>query len=253
MIGTNDEDTRFSDYYPVFTLCHQAAIAWLAVPPDLKVLATSSGVVISGPGAIETANNWNSWETSIQNSAIAFPIDLPVAGPIYLWPRMLDYDQGVFTYALDGTVVGTFHTSPDTIIRTSNGVSDTLAFIRLPSVAAGHHTVTFTQISSVGTMRIVAIGATPGTPRELATVLVGDPPLQEVGSSAPCNLDPGPCASYLAQIQADAALFAGDGLNVQFVDNHPYMHATPSEMNDTLHPNALGQTELRTAFETVIP
>jgi hypothetical protein len=52
---------------------------------------------------------------------------------------------------------------------------------------------------------------------------------------------------------ANVAIFAGDGLNVQYVDNHSYMHATPAEMNDLLHPNPLGQSELRTAFETAIP
>jgi hypothetical protein len=253
LIGTNDEDTRYPDYYSVFTFCHQAAIAWLAIPPDLKVLATSDGVVTTGPGVLETANNWNAWETSTQNSSIAFPIDLPAPGPIYIWPRILDYDLGSFTYALDGTVLGTFNTSPNTIIRTSNGVSSTLAFIRLPNVTAGHHVVKFTQISVSGTMRIVAIATPPATTHPLATVLVGNPPLQEVGSSAPCNIVPVPCVNYLAQIQADVTLFAGDGLNVQFVDNHPYMHATLPEMNDTLHPNPLGQTELHTAFETAIP
>jgi lysophospholipase L1-like esterase len=253
MIGTNDEDTRGPDYYPIFALCHQATIAWLAVPVDLKLLATASGVVTTGPGTLETVNNWNAWDTSAQNSSIAFPISLPKGGPIYVWPRILDNDPGAFTYAIDGVVLGTFYTSPGAVIRTSNGIDNSLALIRLPAIEAGRHTVTLTQISASGTMRIVAVGSAPGPGRLLTRVLVGDPPLQETGPGATCNINPTQCGAYLAEIQADVALFVSDGLNVVFVDNHPYMLATPLEMNDELHPNSLGQSELRAAFETAIP
>ena len=79
MIGTNDEDLRGSDYFPIFALCHQATIAWLALPANLKVLATSNGVVTdgvvtSGTGSIESADNWNSWMTTSSGSSIKFSV-----------------------------------------------------------------------------------------------------------------------------------------------------------------------------------
>jgi hypothetical protein len=254
LIGTNDEDTRGPEYFPIFDLCDQASIAWLALPADLKVLASASGVSTSGPGSIETVGGWNGWLTSTLNSSITFPITLAAGGPVYIWPRIADNDAGAFSYAVDGNVLGSFTTSyPGVVIRTSNGIDNSLGFIRIPGIAAGKHTVTLTQTTNSGTMRIVAIGAPPAASRTLPQVVVGDPPLQEVGSVSVCNSNPSICAGYLAQIQANVALFATDGLSVLFVDNHPYMHGTPGEMNDNVHPNALGHSELRTAFETAIP
>jgi len=217
------------------------------------VLASSSGVVTNGTGVIETTNNWNSLMTSTLNSSISIPITLASEGPIYIWPRIADNDFGTFSYAIDGTVIGVFNTTPGDAIYTSNGIRNSLGFIRIPGVSAGTHTVSFTQTSSVGTMRIVAIGSLPTTNEMLPLVLVGDPPLQLVMPDAACDTTPSQCEDYLLQIQADVAIFAGDRLNVQFVDNHPYMHATDAEMNDYLHPNPLGHSELRTAFETAIP
>jgi hypothetical protein len=253
MVGTNDQDDRGADYLPVFNLCHQATIAWLALPADLKVLATSSNVTTSGPGAIETTDNWNDWVTGTLNASITFPISLTAPGPIYLWPRIVENDAGTFSYAVDGTVLGTFATYPGISIRTVNGTSDSMGFIRIPGMAAGKHTVTLTQTSTSGTMRIVAIGAPPSATRTLPTVIVTDPPLEGAGSAAECIVNMAICNTYAANVQANAQLFAGDGLAVRYIDNHPYMHGTASEMNDSLHPNALGQSELATALETVVP
>ena len=60
LIGTNDVDIKGAgSYETVFILCHQAAISWLAVPAEYKVLANGSGVTTSGTGAINSSNNWN--------------------------------------------------------------------------------------------------------------------------------------------------------------------------------------------------
>jgi hypothetical protein len=67
-----------------------------------------------------------------------------------------------------------------------------------------------------------------------------------------CELSPSP---NLSQVLADIAIFDDGGLNVVYVDKHPYMHGTTTDtdMNDPLHPNARSHSELRTAFETAIP
>jgi hypothetical protein len=254
LIGTNDLDDRGADgYFPVFNLCQQASIAWLALPVDLKVLATATGVVTSGPGAINPAHNWNSWATSTLNASITLPITLAAAGPIYAWMRIADNDPGSFTYAIDHNVLGTMNTAPEPYISTVNGTTESIGFLRLPEIAAGAHTVTFTQTTATGTMQILAIGAPPAAKRSLPTVIVGDPPNQEALAGGECVVYPANCAAYPPDIQANVALFAGDGLNVIYAENHIYMLATPSEMDDELHPNALGQSELRNAFEAVLP
>jgi hypothetical protein len=138
-------------------------------------------------------------------------------------------------------------------MSTQNGTTESIGFLRLPGIAAGAHTVTFTQTSSTGTMQIVAIGTPPGVKRSLPTVIVGDLPNQEAIPGDECVLYPANCSAYPPDIQANVALFAGDGLNVIYSENHTYMFGTFAEMNDQLHPNPLGQSELRYAFEAVIP
>ena len=262
MIGTNDVDLRgANDYLPLFNYCEQASIAWLALPAGLKVLATAPGVVTSGPGSLETAGNWNSWETATLGSSVTFPITLAGRGPIYIWPRIADADAGTFTYAVDGVVAGSFNTAFNLAfnwcICTQNGTTSSLGFIRIPAVPAGPHTVTMTQTSGSGTMRIVAIGAPPAplpaVQPSLPMVVVGDPPLQQLVANDECFIYPANCAAYPPDVQANVAIFAGDGLDVIYAENHTYMFGTPAEMSDVLHPNALGHSELRHAFEAVMP
>ncbi len=255
LIGTNDVDNRGAQDFMtnVFNLCQQASIAWLALPADLKVLATSPGVVLSGPGSINPAHNWNAWATSIPNSSITFPITLSASGSIYAWVRIADNDGGTFSYAVDGVVLGTMNTTTTPYMITLSGNTESIGFLRIPGVAAGSHSVTFTQTSTTGTMQIVAIGAPPGTKRSLPTVVVGDIPNQEAIPGDECVVYPVNCLSYPPDIQATVAMFAGDGLNVIYAENHTYMFGTANEMNDELHPNVLGQSELRNAFEAVIP
>ena len=254
MIGTNDQDNRgVGDYLPVFNLCHQATIAWLALPADFKVLATAAGVTTTGTGAIETANNWNDWVSTAPGASIAFPITLLSPGAIYIWPRIADGDPGAFTYAVDGAIAGTFTTATKPFMTTASGTNNSLGFLRIPGIAAGRHAVTLTQTSSSGTMRVVAVGSPQAASETLTTVIVSDPPIEELNSTAQCNSAPAVCSAYVTDIQTTVQIFASDGLNVRFIDTHLYMLGTPAEMNDTLHPNPLGQSELATALETVLP
>ncbi|NYF78250.1 SGNH/GDSL hydrolase family protein [Granulicella arctica] len=255
LIGTNDVDRKGTgDYEAIYILCHQAAIAWLALPVEYKVLANSTGVTTTGSGAIDTTNHWNAWTTGALGSSISFTITTSSIGPIYAWPRIDDTNPGTYTYSLDGVVLGTGNTQTTPRIATGNGTTNSLGLLRLPAVAIGKHVVTFTQTSAGSNgMSIVGIGA----PRKvetstLPTVLVGTIPFQLHGPHGDaCSLSDAPCLKYIQDIQADVDLFSGDGLDVRLFDTRQYMFGTSSEMNDPLHPNAKGQIELSHAVEAV--
>src|ERR1700758_2871700 len=84
LIGTNDVDAKGPGVYEaVFMLCHQAAISWLAVPLEYKVLATSKGVRSTGGGSIDGTNNWNAWTTGGPGATVSFAITTRKEGPIY--------------------------------------------------------------------------------------------------------------------------------------------------------------------------
>ncbi len=252
MIGTNDADVKGpGPYEAVFNLCQQASLAWLAVPAAAKVLASSSSVTTSGPGSLDAAN-MNAWHTTAAGSSISFPIRLTSKSAVYLWPRIVDGDAGMFTYSVDGVVLGTASTSTIPAIATRNGSTGSLAFLRIAGVAAGAHTIVFTQTSLSGSMQIVAVGVPPMA-QTVPIVIVGDVPLEGVGSKAPCAYSASRCDAFTADIKANVAIFKADGLDVRFAENHTFMLGTPSEMNDTLHPNVLGQSELRRAFEALLP
>jgi hypothetical protein len=253
LIGTNDADVEgIGPYEATFDLCQQAAIAWLAMPDDLKVLAPS-GTVNRGFGTVASMGGWKYWLTDTQDSSISFSIKLPATAPIYVWRRIVDGDSGTYTVAVDGTLAGSLTTASFPAMSTQNGTTASVALFRIPAVPAGQHTISFTQTSVVGTMQIVGIGVPPSAKRSLPPVIVGSVPLQMAGTNAPCSTNPLWCYAYTADVYANVMLFHDDGLDVRFADNHPYMHATAAEMNDPIHPNPLGQSELRTAFERQIP
>lgn len=251
LIGTNDVNIKGTGAYEaVFILCHQAALSWLAVPAEYKVLAKDSSVTTTGPGAIDTTNNWDSWTTAGEGSSVSFPITITTSGPIYAWVRISDNNPATYTYSLDGVVLGTASTQTDPSISTQNGINNSLGFLRLPPVSAGNHVVTFTQTSAgVNGVSVVGIGTPAGpTTNTLPTVLAGTVPYQyESGRCTVANDQP--CQEYIQDIEADVNLFAADGLNVKLFDTRQYIFGTSAEMSDALHPNALGQIELSHSVE----
>lgn len=252
LIGTNDAAVKgIGPYEAVFMLCHKAAISWLAIPSEYKVLATGSGVTTTGKGTIDSSNNWNAWTTGEQGSAVRFTITTNQFGPIYAWPRIIDGSSGTYSYSIDGLAVGSASTETTSNIATRNGSSNSLGFLRLPPVAAGTHVVTFTQ-TSVGENGVSVVGI--GTPTKrtgdvLPTVLVGTIPYQEPGSG--CNSSGGFCGKYIKDIEADVDLLSNDGLNVRLFDTRKFMFGSPPEMNDFVHPNEIGQFELSHAVEAI--
>ena len=261
LIGVNDVDNQgMGVYEQVFEECHQAALAWLALPAEDKILAGAAGFEAEGPGKIDTTGGWNAWTTQGQGSSVSFTIVTTGDGPIYAWPLIEDASAATYTYALDGAIAGTAAVQTAPRMATQNGTTRSLGFLRWPYLPAGRHTVTFTQNSSgTGGVSVVGIGA-PGAAGgvaaggELPVVLAGTVPYQlHTGASIGCQNTDAPCLAYNADIQLDVEMMAGDGLNVRLFDTRKYLEATSAEMNDATHPNASGQEKLSQAIQTVWP
>jgi hypothetical protein len=252
LIGTNDVDNRGTGpYESIYMLCHQATISWLAVPAEYKVLANGSGMTTTGTGAVDSSNHWNAWSTGGPGSTVSFTINTTQTGPIYAWPRIDDGNPGTYTYSLDGVIVDRASSQTTPRIATKNGSTNSLGFIRLPSVPAGKHVVTFTQTSSgANGVSVVGIGAPAGSSAgTLPTVLAGTIPFHLQGYGDPCDSSDGPCQEYIQDIEADVNLFSADGLNVRLFDTRKFMLGEAPEMDDAVHPNELGQFELSHSVE----
>ena len=262
LISTNDVDVKGTGpYEAVFNLCHQAALSWVALPTDFKVLATAASVVTTGLGHLESTNNWNAWTTDAANSSVTFPVKLATAGPVYAWYRIIDVNTGTFSWSIDqnagGTVAGSTTTATTPAIATLNGYNNSLALLRLPAIPAGAHTITFTQTSpGAAGMGIVAVGVPPATRTSaIPRVLAGTTPRQlqaADGGSAACSVTDAPCLQYSADIAANVALLATDGLDVELFTTATYMQGATVDMIDSVHPNALGHTEIAHAIEDTI-
>jgi lysophospholipase L1-like esterase len=253
LISTNDVDAKGEGAYEaVFNLCQQASIAWLALPLEDKVLATSSTVLITGASHVEGAP-FHALVTDAAGASLRFPVTLTSAGPLYVWYRITDGNPCAFTYSIDNKVLSTIASSTSPSIATVNGTTSSLALLRIPAVAAGTHSLTLTQSTSAASgMGIVAVGVTPPAGQtSLPRVLVGTTPLQLAASTAVCGVTQIVCLAYSADITANVALFAGDGLNVQLFDSSKYMTGTSADMSDIVHPNALGHREIAHAIQDV--
>ena len=198
----------------------------------------------------------NVWTTEQQGASEAFSIGLAEAGPIYAWPVIDDDSDAAYSYALDGTVIGTLNVRTDPAINTRNGTKRSLGFLRIPNVPAGTHVLKFTQTSSGDRgLSIAGVGApVVEIGNSLPVVLIGTIPHQmHTGAPEDCFSSDASCLQYTQDIKEDLNLLLSDGLDVRLFDTRKYMFATPSEMIDGLHPNALGQRELAKSVEAVWP
>jgi hypothetical protein len=257
LIGVNDVDNEGEGAYEqVFIECHQATLAWLALPAEGKVLAGSAGFVADGPGQMETKNGWDAWTTQGQGSTVTFTITMATGGPIYAWPLIDDTSTATYGYALDEVETGTSTVQTNPQMATTNGTTRSLGFLRWPWVAAGTHTITFMQ-TSAGTsgVTVVGVGAPSALPTgQLSIVLAGTVPYQmHTGQNVGCQATDAPCLAYNSDIVADVNMFAGDGLNVLLFDTRQYLQGTSAEMSDAVHPNAKGQEKLSEAVQAAWP
>jgi lysophospholipase L1-like esterase len=250
MIGTNDVDVKGPGAYEAnFNNCQSAVLTWLGTQPSDRLLPGNPSLNVTGgcenkpsssvSGAILCAGNTSG---SITTS------DFITNGqPIYIWYGFGDDSpvSAAFTASMDATTPQSVVTHPMPAIATENGTHNSIGLLRLP-VAAGTHTITIH--TATGGISILAIGTNRSTrPVRLA---IGDLPnqlLTNPGSSVANQL------IYSADIQSNVNEAIADGIDARFVPDRTYMLGTAEEMNDQLHPNALGQQHLATAFLSVLP
>lgn len=254
LISSNDVDTHGAGLYEaVFNLCHQASIAWLALPAQQKLAATNATAL--GATHRETANGWNAVFTDAPGATLLFSFSRAQQGAVYLWYRITDGSTGAFLVSLDGAPTAPVSSSTTVPMRTQNGTTSSLALLRIPAVAPGQHSLVLKQTSTGASgMGIVAVGLAPGLsagepPIGWPRLFVGTTPPQNKELLSPCSPDPAPCLAFSADITANAALFAGDGLDVELFDPGKYMSATFADLLDIGHPNPLGDAEIAHALE----
>ncbi len=243
MPGVND--TAFPTSEPVFRLCHQAALAWLAIPREFKVLAGDAA-------AVALSGTWNvSPDLSVlyngTNSGSAQFSITSTGAPIYVWYLLDQKVPGLFNITVDGVPDPTlYNAQPAAGINTASGLG--LALLRIP-VPAGAHVIQFTL--QTGALGILGIGTPPaaGDGSLHPTVLVSDLPAEN--QAAP--RDPASTTDlFSADIQANVALLAADGLDLRLVTTRNWMHGAPEAMSDQVHPNPLGHTQLTAAFDSML-
>ena len=153
--------------------------------------------------------------------------------PAYLWYGIQTATSNTFTVSVDG--------APATLATPTQSAVSSYALLRIP-VSPGTHTFDITDQS--GTVNLLGMGSPPISGS--ATILAGDVPNQTSGDTAGI-------AAYTADIQANITLLRTDGLDIRFVPTQQFMFATPAEMMDSTHPNALGLAELASAFKANSP
>ncbi len=246
LIGTNDVDVRGTGAGELtYNLCDQAAISWLATPLEMKLLATSSQVTVTGASHLETLDNFNALTTDALGATITFPFTRTAVAPLYLWYRITDNTSFTFTCALDGSTVTTLAGFTSPAILTPNSTTTSVGVYRLASVPVGTHSLQCTQddAGSSGMGLIAIAGPPPAGTLQRPRLLVGLLPLQLNGSRSSL------LAVYDADIRGNVAIFAGDGLDVELFDAAAYMTGTSADMSDLLHPNAVGHQEIFKAFQ----
>ncbi len=249
LIGTNDVDIRGSGAgESTYNLCDQAAISWLATPLESKLLATAAPVQATGANHLETQNNYNALTTDELGATITFRFSRSATAPVYLWYRITDGNPGTFTCTLDAGADTAFVNAPYPGVQTPNQTTSSVGLYRFAAISAGNHTLRCTQRSSASSgMGLVAIGGPPvaGTksrPRLLVGLLT-----PQLNGARSADL-----AAYDADIRANVALFAGDGLDVELFDPTRTMTGTSADLFDQLHPNTVGHQEMFQAFEQAL-
>lgn len=249
MIGTNDVDGKdVGPYEAVFNTCDQAALAWLGTPRSSRLMAGDRGLAVTGACA-NTASTADFGGLPCTAAGTITAALTTGGNSIYIWYTLSDFASGASTFdvTLDGTASGTYHSLPAVPITTRNGGRASVGLVRLPA-AAGPHTVTITTAN--GGIGIQGVGSNPVSGTDLPRVLVGDLPNQYL--AAPWA-SPASQLVYNADITANVALLAADGIDLRLAPTRNYMLGTLAEMHDTLHPNALGHQHIEAAFLSVLP
>jgi len=251
MIGTNDADqhgvapTTWEANYKLF---HTAALAWFGIPASAKVAGSTA--TTSGTCSNETTFSLVTGEKCTANaSTLTFSSVVTTGAPIDIWYRVISADTGTFTYAVDGGATTSVNTAPPIDFNTVVAHhASSMGLIRVTGVAAGTHSIVFTQ-TNAGTMSILAVGSLPSlTYTSLPAVGAADVPNQLDGTKAAAT------AAYAVDALTDIRLLAGDGLNISYAPVNSTLQATTAaaDMFNTLHPNDVGHLELYRSFRSAM-
>ena len=253
-IGTNDADIKGSGgYEATFRNCHLAVLAWLAIPRDFMVMPGDAALVGSGSWSAAADTTTPALQGPALDSTGAGTLAATLTtygGAIYVFYTLNDqFPTYYFTVSIDGGAASVpYYTGMSVPMSTANGTTISRGVARIP-VPAGRHTVTAS--TTTGAVAIYGIGTIPPEKHFGSVVLSGDAPNQCSGACTPLA-SPATVAAYNADILADEALLISDGADIRHVPDQKYMLATPSELNDAVHPNVLGQQHLATAYEQAL-
>lgn len=251
MVGTNDlllcggQQGCLPNYMNAMT----AALAWLGLPANDKVLGSSLNVSPAWAPDMKVGI-----ATSTAGASLTFPVTQAVAGrTLYIAYRVFDAGQingGTASVQVDGTTVTTLSTIANAgrPIATRNGSTDTIWAVGIPLGAAGPHTVTITNGPSGGFFSFQWAGVSTGQYASMD----GAPRLMVA-------LLPQSTAAFFNDVEVDqnnalntlATALANDGMWMTVVHCESVLDIT-TDMVDIVHPNATGHAKLAAAFENVL-
>jgi lysophospholipase L1-like esterase len=228
-----------------------ASLAWLALPVEDKVFATS--MTASGGGWTRDLGIGEA--TTTQGASLSFDVQQTVAGrSLYVAYRVFApwaVSVGTASLSVDGRAAGTMSSTPDTGlgIDTYNGTTDTIFLLSVPLGDVGQHAVRIGMTSPDGTFfSVLWAGASSANYAEVAAaprVLVG---LIANTTDASRN------AAITLYNQALTPLVGGlvaDGMNITIAPTAGVLIA-PTDFYDEVHPNTGGHAKLAAAFAGVL-
>lgn len=228
--------------------CYKAALSWVTIPSQFKVIAQDAACVQTGSWTNDPAFGGKVGITSSTNGDSTACTIPTFGGPLYLWYRVHDNDGGTFTYSIDGGTAVSVNTAPN-VSPTGDGLGDPFAesVVRIPFVASGSHVITFTVTSATSASNnvyILGVGTSPNLSYQGGgpTAFFASMPYQQNNTNAAISL------AYDAAFQADVTQLQEDSLNANFVSVKPYMNFT-SDFTSGLDLSVTGEGHVRDAFE----
>jgi hypothetical protein len=253
MIGTNEANSKGAGAYEaVYHTCHQAALAWLGIDFSRKTTAAACNQT-SGTWTADTVPKSGIGEQSTTNGSVLTCSITTTGAPIYIWYPLSDASAGTFTYAIDGGAASaTINSFTTPAIATINGGTTGMGFIRVPSIAAGTHSVAFTVTSATGTSNIVdiwSIGSPATQPLPAYSVIFSAGVIKQYADGASAST-----AAYDADAHADNWLLYGDGLPIRDINVRGGLLTTgaPDMVSGNLHPTNTGHQHLKEIFEAAM-
>jgi len=239
-----------------FRSCLTAKLLWNSIPVTSKVMAnsTASHTGTCAPDSARFATGGTAAVTgytcTASGSSFSLPINVVSSGPVFGWYLSIDSDSGMWTYSLDGgTPVSVATASTVPILMVNSQTTGVFSFT-IPSVAAGSHTITFSQTSS-GTMPILAIGQPPSGS-------IYSKPWMVQFDVAPqgSNINAATVAQYNSVINSVVSTVQGYGLNINLAPESLTVQPNPQDgafVGSFDHENVrVGEREMFDAFASVL-